>query len=273
MTEYRFKKVDPVKRFIYFISCFAWLLAACATPSANQNSQLALNQTPAANEPRFTPPPGVETPEVKKLIDKAEASFNIGATTASSLLTNLEYMPAHEWPRFRQLIRAHAMANQLTVVTAQEPGDPLVVTGTIRDKQGAPLKGGLIYIYQTSAKGWYSDKAPHISGNSGDQKHARLFGYLNTNQNGQYEFRTIRPAGYPNSNLPAHIHIEIAVAGNEPHTFISEILFADDARLTSDVRERSLREGLVIFPVTRTTNREWRVQADFQTNQAPRAPA
>ena len=252
-------------RSLYVIACFAWLLAACATPSANQNSAFATSQTSAANEPRFTTPPGVETPEVKKLIDKAEASLRSGDTTASSLLTNPEYMPAHEWPRFRQLIRAQATANQLTVVTAQEPGDPLVVTGTIRDKQGAPLKGALIYFYQTSGKGWYSDNAAHISGNSGDQKHARLFGYLNTNQNGQYEFRTIRPAGYPNSNLPAHIHIEIAVPGGEPHTFISEILFADDPRLSSDVRERSLREGLVIFPVTRATNGEWRVQADFQT--------
>ena len=254
-------------RSIYVIACLAWLLAACATPSANQTTAFAISQTSAANEPRFTPPPGVETPEVKKLIDKAEASSSLrsGSTTTSSLLSSPEYMPAHEWPRFRQLIRTHATANQLTVVTAQEPGDPLVVTGTIRDKQGAPLKGALIYIYQTSGKGWYSDKAPHFSGNSGDQKHARLFGYLNTNQNGQYELRTIRPASYPNSNLPAHIHIEIAVPGDEPHTFISEILFADDPRLTSDVRERSLREGLVIFPVTRAANGEWLVQADFQT--------
>jgi protocatechuate 3,4-dioxygenase beta subunit len=89
-------------------------------------------------------------------------------------------------------------------------------------------------------------------------------GYLNTNQNGLFEFRTIRPAGYPNSNLPAHIHVEVAVPGDEPHTFISEILFADDSRLTSDVRERSLREGLVIFGLTRATNGEWRLQADFQ---------
>jgi protocatechuate 3,4-dioxygenase beta subunit len=199
------------------------------------------------------------------LIDKAEASFRSGVTSTSSLLTNPEYMPAHSWPRFRQLIRAHAMTTQLTIVTSQEPGEPLFVTGTIRDKQGGPLKGALIYFYQTSAKGWYSDKAPHFSGNSGDEKHARLFGYLNTNQNGQYEFRTIRPVGYPNSTLPAHIHIEIEIPGSEPHMFISEILFADDPHLTTDVRERSLREGLVIFPVTRATNAEWRVQADFQT--------
>ncbi|HEV7745779.1 MAG TPA: hypothetical protein VGO56_12345 [Pyrinomonadaceae bacterium] len=95
------------------------------------------------------------------------------------------------------------------------------------------------------------------------KKHARLFGYLTTNQAGQYELRTIRPVGYPNSTLPAHIHIEIEAAGNEPATIISEILFADDPRLTSEARERSQREGLVIFPVTRV-NGEWRVQADFQ---------
>ena len=253
-----------MRRTLYIVACSAWLLSACANASVNQPAASAQAQTSAVDEPRFTTPPDSEAPEIKKLIDKAEASFTRSDTTTSSLLINPEYMPAHSWPRFRQLIRVRATAAQLTVITSQEPGEPLLVTGTIRDKAGAPLKGALIYVYQTSAKGWYSDKAPHFSGNSGDEKHARLFGYLNTNQNGQYEFRTIRPVGYPNSTLPAHIHIEIEVPGNEPHMFISEILFEDDPRLTSEVRERSLREGLVIFPVARGANGEWRVQADFR---------
>jgi protocatechuate 3,4-dioxygenase beta subunit len=253
-----------MQKSIYILACCACLFAACASPSAGQPGAPASSQTSTVEEPRFTPPPVAEAPEIKKLIDKAEASFTSSDTSASTLLTNSEYMPAHEWSRFRQLIRAHATAAQLTIVSAQEPGEPLRVTGTIRDKQGAPLKGALIYVYQTSARGWYSDKAPHVSGNSGDQKHARLFGYFNTNQLGEYEFRTIRPAGYPNSTLPQHIHIEIQAAGNEPDRLVSEILFADDPRLTSEVRERSLREGLVIFPVTRATNGEWRVRADFQ---------
>jgi protocatechuate 3,4-dioxygenase beta subunit len=257
-----------MERYIYIIACSVWLLAGCANHPANQNAAIAQSQTPGqtsvADEPRFTPPPGVETPEVKKLIDKAQASLGGEENNSSLLLANPEYMPAHEWPRFRQLIRANAKAKQLTIVTPQEPGEPLVVTGTIRGQKGAPLKGALIYVYQTSAKGWYSDKAPHISGNSGDEKYARLFGYLNIDQNGQYEFRTIRPAGYPRSTLPAHIHIEIEASGNEPRSFISEILFADDPRLTAEARERSLREGLFIFPVTRAANGDWHVQADFQ---------
>ena len=149
-------------------------------------------------------------------------------------------------------------------MTPQEPGEPLVVSGTIRNQQGEPIKGALIYVYQTSAKGWYSDKAPHISGVAGDEKHARLFGYLTTNQDGQYELRTIRPAGYPHSNLPSHIHIEIEVAGNEPRTFISEIQFEDDARLTREMRDRASRERLFIFPVKRDANGVQRVNADFR---------
>ena len=159
-----------------------------------------------ADEPRVTPPPGEETAAIKSLIDRAQTTLAGGAATGL-LLSDPSYMTAHEWPRFRSLIRQYARTNQTVIVTPQEPGDSLIVTGTLTNKQGAPVKDALIYFYQTSAKGWYSDKAPHVSGNSGDERHARLFGYLRTNQNGEYEFRTIRPAGYPRSDLPAHIHV------------------------------------------------------------------
>jgi protocatechuate 3,4-dioxygenase beta subunit len=249
-----------MKKFTCIIVCAAGLLPVTLI-TATCTPRTTLTQA-SADEPRFTAPPGTETPEIKNLIDKAQAALS-GGTSSSALLADPEYMAAHEWPRFRKLIRDNGKSNQLTIVTKQEPGEPLFVTGTIRNKAGAPIKGALVYVYQTSGKGWYSDKAPHYSGNSGDEKHARLFGYLTTNQDGRYELRTIRPVGYPNSTLPAHIHVEIEAAGNEPATLISEILFADDPRLTSEARERSQREGLVIFPVTRT-NGEWRVQADFQ---------
>jgi protocatechuate 3,4-dioxygenase beta subunit len=48
--------------------------------------------------------------------------------------------------------------------------------------------------------------------NEGDRRHARLFGYLRTDENGKFEFSTVKPKGYPNSTLPAHIHIEISLS-------------------------------------------------------------
>ena len=119
-----------------------------------------------------------------------------------------------------------------------------------------------------------SDAGNLISGNSGDEKYARLFGYLTTNQDGQYEVRTIRPAGYPQSNLPAHIHVEIEVrepapgaangtTANEPRMLISEIQFDDDPRQTKEMRARAARDGSLIFPVTRAADGAQHVKADF----------
>jgi len=225
----------------------------------------AVEQSPSAatNEPRFTPPPGEETPEIKTLIDKAQAGLASEKLQATDLLVDQSFMPAHEWTRFRGLIRTHAIAKRTVIVTPQEPGDPLTVSGTLRNQQGDPIRDALIYVYQTSAKGWYSDKAPHVSGQSGDERHARLFAYLTTDEAGHYEFQTIRPAGYPNSNLPAHIHVEIEGKGNERRTLISEIRFADDPRLTPEMREASRRERFLVVPVKREGVAQ-RVVADFQ---------
>ena len=46
---------------------------------------------------------------------------------------------------------------------------------------------------------------------------------------------TIRPSGYPRTDLPAHVHIEVFVGAEM--VLISEVLFADDPRLTPEQRE------------------------------------
>ncbi|MBX7220374.1 MAG: hypothetical protein K1Y36_10550 [Blastocatellia bacterium] len=218
---------------------------------------------PTAAEPRFTLPPETETETIAKLINQAETALKAEKTQVSALLTNPTYQAAHEWPRFRALIARYAIETA-TLVTPQEPGAPLLVTGMVQDNAGRPLAGALVYAYHTSAKGWYSDKAPHISGNSGDEKHARLFGYLKTNAKGQFEIRTIRPGGYPRSTLPQHIHIEIAPPGSQSMALVSEILFEDDPRLTAEMQEQSRRNGFVICPVTKDTNGTQLVKAEFR---------
>ena len=157
-------------------------------------SSLAFTSTPAilcaqdrpVAEQKFISSPGDETSEAKKLIDSAVDAIRAGKTP-SDLLANADFLPAHEWPRFRKLIREKATAAPLNLVVPTEPGEPLIVTGKVLSPEGKPVKGAEIYVYQTSAKGWYSDRAFHVSGNEGDRRHARLFGYVLSDESGQFE--------------------------------------------------------------------------------------
>jgi protocatechuate 3,4-dioxygenase beta subunit/tetratricopeptide (TPR) repeat protein len=222
-------------------------------------------QTPAAgrNQNRFTPPPGQETDAVKKLIDEAEAALGAGKS-ATEVLTDPSFLPAHPWPRFRKLVRESAKSSQATIVTPQEPGTPLTVVGQVVDKDGQPVIEATVYVYHTSARGWYADQAAHFDAREGDRKHARLFGYLRTDRQGRFELRTIRPAGYPDSDLPAHIHVEITPVSKDFATLVTEIQFDDDARLTPQWRQRSQQEGFQIAKVGTDAEGRQKVKVRFQ---------
>ncbi|MBK7600252.1 MAG: hypothetical protein IPJ07_17725 [Acidobacteria bacterium] len=222
-------------------------------------------QAPAAQRDatRFIEPPGQETDAMKQIIDKAKAALESGKST-TAILTGSSYLTAHEWPRFRKQIRDSAQPSPVTIVSEKEPGQALIVAGRVVDGRGQAVKAVVIYFYQTSDKGWYSDQAAHIGGMEGDRRHARLFGYLKTNDEGRFELRTIRPAGYPHSNLPAHIHVEVEGANSPAGSLITEIQFDDDPRLTAEWRERSQREGFVIARVTTDSENHQRVEVELK---------
>lgn len=96
----------------------------------------------------------------------------------------------------------------------------------------------------------------HVGGNSGDHKHARLFGYVRADGEGRFVLNTIRPGFYPNAGTPAHIHVAIWSAADPANTLISEIRFDDCPRMTPPMREQSLREGFVVCPVRTTGGTE-----------------
>jgi protocatechuate 3,4-dioxygenase beta subunit len=85
-------------------------------------------------------------------------------------------------------------------------------------------------------------------------RHARLFTYVMTNNVGEFKIVTIRPRGYPNSDLPAHIHIAIWKDGQNVHGIPGELLFDDDERLTPDRKQRSVNEGFLIAKNTGTVS-------------------
>ena len=65
---------------------------------------------------------------------------------------------------------------------------------------------------------------------------------MRTNEKGEYQFSTLKPAPYPNASDPAHIHITI----KEPELneyYIDEFVFDDDPLLTSLQRSRLENRG------------------------------
>lgn len=193
----------------------------------------------------FTSPIGFAQ-DVTTIIKDIDQQLKKGTTTITKVLTSESYMYLHSLTPFREVIKANAEQEKITIVTGKEPGTRITVKCIATDKKGNPVKNATVYFYHTSDKGWYSDTAAHILVNSGDINHARLFGYLKTNNNGAFSFETIKPKGYPKSDLAAHIHIHFWTDDNRILTGPGELQFEDDPRMTPGRRKKSIEEGFLI---------------------------
>ncbi|MGI8838060.1 MAG: protocatechuate 3,4-dioxygenase [Pyrinomonadaceae bacterium] len=128
---------------------------------------------------------------------------------------------------------------KVATISATEPGEPLVISGTIYAPDGrTPLPGMNLWVYQTDATGNYSK----ASASGGDNRNTRIQGVMRTNAEGHYEFRTIKPAPYPGGTNPAHIHANVSGPGY-PEYWIDEFLFEGDPFITQEIRAQHLGEG------------------------------
>lgn len=145
-----------------------------------------------------------------------------------------------------------AKLNQETALTADtEPGEPLEISGTIYKRDGkTPAAGVILYVYQTSAKGYY-ESAP------GATRHGRIRGWMKTDAQGRYQFRTVRPGAYPGRNIPAHIH-PVVKEPDKNEYYLDEYRFDDDPHLTAAERAKEeKRGGSGIIKITRNQHGGW----------------
>jgi len=178
------------------------------------------------------------------LLREIEAKLQNNSGAASSILTDKKYISLHPLTSFRELIRKHASADVLRISPDNEPGKKIKVMAVVKNKDGQAIPNATVYLYQTDSRGWYAADAPHILMNQGDYAHARLFGYVKTDKDGRLELHTVKPSGYPQSDLPAHIHVHVTAVGYQP--FVTEFLFRDDERLKGEILNQAVVSGGII---------------------------
>jgi catechol 1,2-dioxygenase len=124
-----------------------------------------------------------------------------------------------------------------------EPGETLVVSGTVRGCDGEPLAGAELDMWQATSEtpGRYSNVHPNIPD-------FNLRGRFRTDAQGAFEVDTVVPAPYqihtrgPTGELfeligrsawrPAHLHFKVCHPGYRPLT--AQLFFTGDAYLNSD---------------------------------------
>jgi len=167
----------------------------------------------------------------------------LGVSTLVALLNNQD--PQGESPSalLGPFWRANAPLCRAgeSIARSNTPGVPLDVRGVVRDAQGRPVAGAIVDAWQASPVGLYENQDPA-------QDEMNLRGRFETDAEGRYHFRTVRPAGYPvptdgpcgdllraqqrHPNRPAHLHFMVSKPGHK--VLISQVFADDDENLESD---------------------------------------
>jgi len=119
-------------------------------------------------------------------------------------------------------------------------GDPTVVRGRVTDDQGNPIAGAKVDVWQASSDGFYDVQM--------EKEEADLRGIFETDEDGRFWFKAIKPVAYPiphdgpvgkmldatgrHPYRPAHIHYMITAEGYQ--TLITHVFVNGDKYLDSD---------------------------------------
>lgn len=120
-------------------------------------------------------------------------------------------------------------------------GQTMDVRGRILDQSKQPVSGAIVDVWHSSPVGFYENQDEL-------QEDMNLRGRFETNANGEFFFKTIRPSGYPvptngpcgellraqkrHPNRPAHIHFMISKPGYK--VLITQVFDSTDPNLESD---------------------------------------
>lgn len=130
------------------------------------------------------------------------------------------------------------ISSVINIADENEPGNKMIIKGRLlKNDNITPLNDVIIYVYHTDNNGYYSKKGNE----KGVQKyHGHLHGWGKTDESGNFEIHSIKPARYPGNKFPAHIHAVLKIPGKTPF-YINDFVFKDDD-LVNESYINSLRD-------------------------------
>lgn len=132
-----------------------------------------------------------------------------------------------------------SLPSRLRLAPRGEPGTPMLLTGRAFTPDGRPAANVVVYAHHTDARGLYSRGSNETEWS---KRHGLLRGWVRTDAQGQYAFETIKPAPYPNRDMPAHVHLFIGEAGHRPY-YIDDVVFDGEFGVTPTYRTRQEFRG------------------------------
>lgn len=179
---------------------------------------------------------------MKSLAIAALAIITLPAHGGPSATQDVEFQRALERA---QALKPARLTSDARIAPESEPGTPLVINGRVFKHDGrTPAAGITVFAYHTDRHGLYDARSagPHSW---------RLKGWAITDAEGRFTFRTIRPASYPNSTVPQHVHLNLE--GPNLPRLSSGLEFDDDPLITERQRQESRALGMFggVRPVTR----------------------
>ena len=130
-----------------------------------------------------------------------------------------------------------------SLVRSPTPGAGLIVRVSLEDVSGKPVVGAEIDVWHSSPEGLYENQDP-------SQAEMNLRGRFVSDAEGRFNFRSVKPAGYPipidgpvgelvratrrHHYRPAHLHFMVYKPGFK--TLVSQVYSPDDPHIDSDVQ-------------------------------------
>jgi protocatechuate 3,4-dioxygenase beta subunit len=145
----------------------------------------------------------------------AVAAFPVARLAGAQGRTLEPTPPDAEGPFYPTRIPVDADADLTRVAGRTQParGVTLALSGRVLGTDGRPLSGAKVELWQCDVNGRYH----HVgaSGDGGDENF-QGYGVIETDAQGRFAFRTIRPVPY--SGRPPHLHFKIAHRSARPLT-------------------------------------------------------